>query len=86
MLLLIINNDVYKSHSSLDQNIETTTVDNVLDNNKENIHSTNENSQETEIYEEDHQLENLQESKDNLTQESVLNHSNIEDYDENEQL
>ncbi len=80
-----INNDVYKSHSSLDQNIETTTVDNVLDNNKENIHSTNENSQETEIYEEDHQLENLQESKDNLTQESVLNHSNIEDYDENEQ-
>ena len=42
-------------------------------------------SSETEISEEDHQLENLQDSKDNIEQESILSDSNIEDNDENEQ-
>jgi len=80
-----INNDVYKSNSSLDQNIETTTFNNVLDNDQENIQSKNQNSQETEISEEDHQLENLQDSKENIEQESVLSHSNINEFDENEE-
>ena len=80
-----INNNVYKSNSSLDQTVETTTFNNILDHDEENIHPEIENSEETEISEEDHQLENLQESKDNIEQESVLSHSNIEESDENAQ-
>ena len=80
-----INNNVYKSNSSLDQTVETTTFNNILDHDEENIHPEIENSEETEISEEDHQLENLQESKDNIEQEGVLSHSNIEESDENAQ-
>ena len=79
-----INNDVYKTHSSIDQTVETTTFNNLLDDNEENIHSEIENSDETEISEDDHQLENLHEIKDDIEQESVLSHSNFVESDENE--
>ncbi len=91
-----INNDVYKSQSSLDQNIETSTLSNTLDNNQENTHFEIKNSQDNEFskehhklesIEEDYNLENLQENKDNTDQDGVLSHSNIEEtYDIEENL
>ena len=74
-----INNEVYKSDLSLEDNIETSTVSNKLDINEENINSKIENNQDTEISIEDKLLDNVQESSDNNEEKSILANSNVEE-------
>ncbi len=76
-----INNDVYKSQSSTDENLDAFNIGADLDHNQGEIHSEIENIQETKIAEDEHQLETLEETTTEVEQENTLSESSIEETD-----
>ena len=76
-----INNEVYKSQSSFDENVVGSNIIEDLDHSEEIIDSKTENTQETKIAEDEHQLQTLEETTTNVEQDSTLSESNIQESD-----
>ncbi len=74
-----INNDIYKSELKSEENIETSTFDNVLNDSEKNTEIETEHNQESDIPEQQYQSENYPEITDNKEQESVLDNYDIEE-------
>ena len=76
-----INNEVYKPQSNLDENVDALNIGADLDHNQGVIHSETANIQETKIFEDEHQLETLEETTSDVKLESTLSESSIEEAD-----
>ncbi|MEL0199627.1 MAG: cell division protein FtsZ, partial [Gammaproteobacteria bacterium] len=76
-----INNEVYKSQSSFDENVVGSNISEDLDRNEEAIDSKTENTQETKIAEDEHQFQTLEETTTNVEQDSTLSETNIQESD-----
>jgi len=76
-----INNEVYKPQSNLDENVDALNIGADLDHNQGVIHSETANIQETKIFEDEHQLETLEETTTDVKLESTLSESSIEEAD-----